>query len=168
VFSVGGGGGVSVYWRKPLYQFFTSGIQRSEKQQSLVYNDSSGPFTYLNLPADFAGRNVPDISLNADPETGYLIFTAGNFASSGGTSFVSPQLNGISALLRQSTGHRIGLWNPHIYRMQSIFGYGKLSAFNSVNAGNNWFYQGTPRYNPGAGIGTLNVANLDQFMRYGF
>jgi kumamolisin len=52
--------------------------------------------------------------------------------------------------------------------MQSIFGYGKLSAFNSVNAGNNWFYQGTPRYNPGAGIGTLNVANLDQFMRYGF
>jgi kumamolisin len=168
VFSVGGGGGVSVYWRKPLYQFFTSGIQRSEKQQSFVYNDSSGPFTYLNLPADFAGRNVPDISLNADPETGYLILTAGNFVSSGGTSFVSPQLNGISALLRQSTGHRIGLWNPHIYLMQSIFGYGKWSAFNSVNAGNNWFYQGTPRYNPGAGIGTLNVANLDQFMRYGF
>lgn len=169
VFSVGGGGGVSVYWRKPLYQYFTSGIRRSEKKQSLVYNDpTTGPFTYLKLPAHFAGRNVPDISLNADPETGYLLVFDGGLYSSGGTSFVSPQLNGISALLRQSTGHRIGLWNPHIYLLQNIFGYGKWSAFNRVNAGNNWFYEGTPRYNPGSGIGTLNVANLDLFMRSGF
>ncbi|MEP7186025.1 MAG: S53 family peptidase [Rhodanobacter sp.] len=169
VFSVGGGGGVSVYWRKPLYQFFTNGVRRSEKDQSLVYNDpATGPFTYLKLPAHFAGRNVPDISLNADPETGYLLVFQGGLYSSGGTSFVSPQLNGITALLRQSTGHRIGLWNPHIYLLQNLFGYGRFSAFNKVTTGDNWFYAGEPRYNPGAGIGTLNVANLDLFLRSGF
>lgn len=169
VFSVGGGGGVSVYWRAPLYQFFTQGIRRSEKNQSLVYNDpETGPFTYADLPGHFAGRNVPDIALNADPETGYLMVYQGGVYSSGGTSFVSPQLNGISALLKQSTGHRIGLWNPHMYLLQNIFGYGKWSAFNRVATGNNWFYEGKPHYNPGAGIGTLNVANLDLFLRSGF
>ena len=169
VFSVGGGGGVSVYWRKPLYQFFTVGTRRSENKQALVYNDpASGPFTYLKLPSHFAGRNLPDISLNADPETGYLLVFQGGLYSSGGTSFVAPQLNGITALLRQSTGHRIGLWNPHMYLLQNIFGYGKWSAFNRISAGNNWFYAGNGRYNPGAGIGTLDVANFDLFLRVGF
>ncbi len=169
VFSVGGGGGVSVYWHKPLYQFFTWGTRRSEKGQALTYNDpATGPYTYLKLPGNFRGRNVPDISLNADPYTGYLLVYQGGLYSSGGTSFVSPQLNGITALLRQSTGHRIGLWNPHIYLLQNIFGYGKWSAFNRISAGNNWFYAGNGHYNPGAGIGTLDVANLDLFLRSGF
>ena len=169
VFSVGGGGGVSVYWRQPLYQFFTYGTQRSEKKQTLTYNDpASGPYTYLKLPGHFNGRNLPDISLNADPETGYLLVFQGGLYSSGGTSFVAPQLNGITALLRQSTGHRIGLWNPHMYLVQNLFGYGKWSAFNLISAGNNWFYAGNGHYNPGAGIGTLDVANFDTFLRVGF
>ncbi len=169
VFSVGGGGGVSVYWRQPLYQFFTSGVERSEKNQALTYNDpATGPYTYLKLPGNFKGRNLPDISLNADPETGYLLVFQGGLYSSGGTSFVAPQLNGITALLRQSTGHRIGLWNPHMYLLQNLFGYGKWSAFNRISAGNNWFYAGNGHYNPGAGIGTLNVENFDTFLRVGF
>ena len=169
VFSVGGGGGVSVYWRQPLYQIFTSGMERSEKNQALVYNDpATGPYTYLKLPGNFRGRNLPDISLNADPETGYLLVFQGGLYTAGGTSFVAPQLNGITALLRQSTGHRIGLWNPHMYLVQNLFGYGKWSAFNRVSAGNNWFYAGNGHYNPGAGIGTLDVANFDTFLRVGF
>ncbi|MGB3380642.1 MAG: S53 family peptidase [Rhodanobacter sp.] len=169
VFSVGGGGGVSVYWRQPMYQLFTSGMERSEKNQELTYNDpATGPYIYLKLPGNFKGRNLPDISLNADPETGYLLVFQGGLYSSGGTSFVAPQLNGITALLRQSTGHRIGLWNPHMYLLQNLFGYGKWSAFNRISAGDNWFYAGNGRYNPGAGIGTLDVANFDTFLRVGF
>lgn len=172
LFSVGGGGGVSVYWHTPFYQAFTAGIRRSEANQSLVYNDpSAGPTTLLQLPSHFAGRNVPDISLNADPETGYLFVSTvdgGLSAGEGGTSFVAPQLNGITALLRQSTGHRIGLWNPQVYAIQDIFGSGRFSPFNSIRAGDNWFYYGAPHYNQGAGIGSLNVANLDVFLRSGF
>ena len=172
LFSSGGGGGVSVYWHTPFYQVFTNGIRSSEKNQSLVYNDpNAGPTTELILPSHFQGRNVPDISLNADPETGYIFvstYDGGLNAGEGGTSFVAPQLNGITALLRQSTGHRIGLWNPQVYAIQNIFGYGHFSAFNSVRAGDNWFYYGSPHYNPGAGIGSLDVANLDLFLRGGF
>jgi subtilase family serine protease len=169
LFSVGGGGGVSVYWQTPFYQWFTHGIRRSEKKQALVFNDpNAGPTTLLKLPGHFSGRNVPDISLNADPETGYIVVSTtdgGVTSGSGGTSFVAPQLNGISALLTQSTGHRVGFWNPQVYFLQNVFGYGKYSAFNSVRDGDNWFYYGKPHYTPGAGIGTLDVANLDAFLR---
>ncbi|GLQ49522.1 protease pro-enzyme activation domain-containing protein [Dyella flava] len=170
LFSVGGGGGVSVYWHTPFYQAFTNGVETSQPHQTLVYDDPvAGPTTQLILPSHFQGRNVPDISLNADPESGYMFVLDGaiNYGE-GGTSFVGPQLNGITALLRQSSGHRIGLWNPQVYAIQNIFGYGRFSAFNSIRAGDNWFYYGQPRYNEGAGIGSLNVANLDVFLRSGF
>jgi subtilase family serine protease len=171
VFSTGGGGGVSVYWRKPWYQWFTRGIERSQRKQSLVYNDpQAGPTTLLKLPGHFPGRNLPDIALNADPETGYVVVSTVDHGliSEGGTSFVAPQLNGISALLMQSSHHRIGFWNPHLYLLQAIFGSGKYGAFNDVTAGDNWFYQGEPGFDQGTGVGTLNVANFDRFLRSGF
>jgi subtilase family serine protease len=171
LFASGGGGGVSVYWRTPFYQLFTKGIRNSETKQSLVFNDpAAGPTTLLKLPANFHGRNLPDISLNADPETGYIFVSTsdgGLLSGEGGTSFVAPQLNGISALLRQSSGHRIGLWNPQVYAMQLLFGYGKFTPFNDIKAGDNWFYKGIGGYEPGAGIGTLDVANLDLYIRTG-
>jgi subtilase family serine protease len=169
LFATGGGGGVSVYWRQPVYQWFTHGIRTSEKRQALTFDDpQAGPTTLLRLPGHFRGRNVPDISLNADPETGYIVVSTldgGVINSIGGTSFVAPQLNGISALLTQSLGHRVGFWNPQVYFLQNVFGYGKYTPFNSVRDGDNWFYYGKPHYTPGAGIGTLNVANLDAFLR---
>ena len=169
LFATGGGGGVSVYWHEPVYQWFTHGIRTSEKHQALTFDDpQAGPTTLLKLPGHFRGRNVPDISLNADPDTGYIVVSSvdgGVINSIGGTSFVAPQLNGISALLTQSLGHRVGFWNPQVYFLQNVFGYGKYSAFNSVRDGDNWFYYGKPHYTPGAGIGTLNVANLDAFLR---
>ncbi|TBR37097.1 MULTISPECIES: S53 family peptidase [Dyella] len=170
LFSVGGGGGVSVYWRTPLYQLFTQGIKTSEKKQTLAFNTSSGPEVLLQLPGGFYGRNVPDISLNADPETGYIVVSTvdgGVITGYGGTSFVAPQLNGISALLRQSTGHRVGFWNPQVYFLQNIFSYGSWSGFGDIKDGDNWFYKGKQGYDQGSGIGTLNVANLDAYLRAG-
>ena len=172
LFSIGGGGGVSVYWTKPWYQWLTRGTENSQKKQTLAFNDpQAGPTTLLKLPASFPGRNVPDISLNADPETGYIVISTadGGFIDGyGGTSFVAPQLNGISALLRQSVGHRVGFWNPHAYLLQAVFGKGKYSAFSDITAGDNWFYHGEPGFDQGAGLGTLNVANFDLFLRAGF
>jgi subtilase family serine protease len=165
VFSVGGGGGVSVFWPLPRYQQFTFGIRKSEKNQTLFFPPLGVNYT---LPAHYRGRNVPDISLNADPETGYSFVSsldgAGLLTFEGGTSFVAPQLNGISALLRQSTRGRVGFWNPQVYPLQNIFGYGPFSPFNDIRAGDNWFYNGVNGYEPGAGIGTLNVTNLALFL----
>lgn len=170
LFSTGGGGGVSVYWSRPFYQSFTRGVKNSQPHQALVYNLVQGKDVLLKLPAHFRGRNVPDISLNADPETGYLVYSTvdgGLTAGNGGTSFVAPQLNGITALLTQSTGHRVGFFNPTVYLLQLVFNYGKYSPFNEINAGDNWFYRGKPKYNPGAGLGSIDVNRLDQFLKLG-
>jgi len=137
----------------------------------VIFDDGSGagPVDLMDLPAHFAGRNVPDVSLDGDPFSGFLIFSTtdgGLLSGEGGTSFVAPQLNGISALLSQSVGGRIGLWNPMLYRFKSSFGNGAHAPLVDVTAGDNWFYNGAPGYTPGAGLGVLNVANLAAAIRH--
>ncbi|MGH8283999.1 MAG: S53 family peptidase [Gammaproteobacteria bacterium] len=182
VFATGGGGGVSSFWRLPYYQSFVPGITRTQPGQSLICDNdfacntvlglgvSTFPYTAITLPANFRGRNMPDLSLNADPETGYIVVDCTDFpepanpgcaaAGYGGTSFVAPQLNGITALIDQAAGSRVGLLNPVVYLEQQIFGYGRYTPFNDITAGDNWFYQGIRGYDNGAGIGTINATNL--------
>jgi kumamolisin len=159
-FPVGGGGGVSIFWPAPAYQNNTAGIRRSEPGQSVVYQNQD----LLNLPANFRGRNMPDVALNADPNSGYIIISTedgGTLDGYGGTSFVAPQLNGISALISEATGgRRLGLWNPMLYRFQLFYGYGDGSPFVDITHGDNWFYYGVPGYEPGAGLGVLDVTRL--------
>ncbi|MBV9875812.1 MAG: S8/S53 family peptidase [Verrucomicrobia bacterium] len=159
-FPGGGGGGVSIFWSLPGYQQQTTGIRQSEPGQSVIYKDQ----VLLNLPANFPGRNLPDVALNADPYSGYVVVSSvlgGVSDGWGGTSFVAPQLNGISALVSQAIGgRRIGLWNPMLYRFQQVYGYGKVSPFIDITHGDNWFYYGVPGYEPGAGLGALDVTKL--------
>jgi kumamolisin len=81
----------------------------------------------------------------------------------GGTSFVAPQLNAMTALIDEASGGRVGQLNPMVYALlqqQGMSAYGKDKPFNEVLAGDNWFYNGMPGYNDGSGIGTVNAANL--------
>ncbi len=162
LFPTGGGGGVSSFWPVPLYQLGTRGIRKTEPNQSIVFDPGTGPVDLLDLPANFAGRNVPDVSLNADPFSGYLLFSTpdgGLLSGFGGTSFVAPQLNGIMALVSQANGsRRLGLVNPMLYRFKRQVGAG--APLVDITSGDNWFYAGIPGYEPGAGLGVLNVANF--------
>lgn len=163
-FSVGGGGGVSSFWDRPFYQQGVAGMRSTEPNQVWSwypnYPDTTVQQQLVALPAHFRGRNVPDVSLNADPYTGYLIFYEGGWVGGyGGTSFVAPQLNGITALLQNVAGGRLGLLQPRLYAPQGWFG-GNGKSTRDITAGDNWFYQGIPGYEPGAGIGVLDVAKF--------
>jgi len=165
-FPVGGGGGVSLDWFVPRYQQHVRGVMRSAPGQSLFYYpnypDLSGAQDLIDLPAGFPGRNVPDVSLNADPFTGYLLYFQGAWeAGWGGTSFVAPQLNGIFSVISQSVGGRLGFLNPDLYRGAKQGGYnGSHSEFNDITTADNLFYKGVRGYDPATGIGTINAANL--------
>lgn len=168
-FPGGSGGGVSILFGVPSYQDELAGVQRSQAHQSFVY----GGTDFFDLPAHYAGRNVPDTSFNADPETGYVIvytssstgFGADTFY--GGTSFVAPQLNGVTALLGQSLDSRIGLLNYPLYSLaQGRKGYtGSHPSLHAITDGDNWFYRGRNGYSPAAGLGTLDVANFAKYLR---
>lgn len=167
LFPVGGGGGVSVQYPVPAYQAGLTGVMTSAPGQSLFCftSPSVNPCTpgedLFDAPANFAGRNTPDVSLNADPETGYSLYFKGKWSTgSGGTSFVAPQLNGIMALISEQAGGRIGWPHPQLYAAFKAMGYGSNSPFTAVGFGSNEFYTAGPYYNPASGIGQLNVDNL--------
>ena len=84
----------------------------------------------------------------------------------GGTSFVAPQLNGVSALLGQYLGgQRLGLLNYPLYALSGKEFNGTNAVVHAIKFGDNWFYQGRNGYNPGAGLGTLDVANFAAALR---
>lgn len=170
IFPVGTGGGVSSFHALPSYQKNVPGMRVTEAGQSLV--DTTTGTDYVDLPAGFAGRNVPDVSLNADPETGYVVeYTSdttgfGVSGYGGGTSFVAPQLNGIAAVVGQRLGGRLGLLNFPLYEMakHKSAWHGTMHPFNDVKAGDNWFYTGVPGYDNASGVGTLDVANFAEVL----
>lgn len=168
--AAGGGGGVSVTFPVPYWQHGLAGAQLSPKDYSTLYFypnvvpdtiDTTGGQDLLDLPIGFRGRNVPDVSLNADPYTGYLVYFGGGFqAGWGGTSFVAPQLNGIAALLGQTSGGRLGTLNPQFYRLFNRYNYGTKSPFLPITAGDNQYWPSTDTYNPATGLGKLDVTAL--------
>ena len=166
-FAVGGGGGVSVDFGRPAYQGGLAGVATSAAAQSLyckasVLGDPGPGYEYLiDLPAGVPGRNLPDVSLNADPYSGYLVYFEGQWgAGSGGTSFVAPQLNGIFTLIAAGRNSRLGLLHPQLYGAFKTYGYGATSPFRAITAGTNLYYKSTNTFNPATGLGSLDVANL--------
>ncbi len=164
IYPVGTGGGVSISFLIPSYQYFLPGVQLSQPGQSFYY---LGTF-YYNLPAFFPGRNLPDVSFNADPYTGYVVYYTSSVTGFGiepgwgGTSFVGPQLNGVTALLGQDLHSRLGFLNPVLYQLvQNGQAYGgPIPPLNVISTGDNWFYYGRNGYSPAAGTGTMDVANF--------
>lgn len=181
---VGGGGGYSVDEPTPSYQQGVSGTSSYKAVQYLTPTDYSSEFGILEPtqwnfnPRPFVqsgantGRAVPDVSADADPFTGYLLYEP-SFAgvdeptlqgSWGGTSFVAPQLNGSTAVIDAALGHRVGFWNPSIYG----FATSSSSPFTPLNqsgtSNDNIFYTGNPGtvYNPATGLGIPNLAALEQ------
>jgi subtilase family serine protease len=171
IFPVGSGGGVSIRFVTPFYQKGLAGVQTSEPDQSFVDELTIPPQTLYDLPANFAGRNVPDLSANADPDTGYSIYYTSSISGFGiltfygGTSFVAPQLNGTTSLLNQLMHGRIGLLNVPAYAAAKSGGYsGPFPGLRAIQKGNNDFYMGSNGYNPAAGLGVLNVGNFAEML----
>jgi kumamolisin len=168
IFPVGSGGGVSSYVPRPFYQAGIPGIRNTQAGQALIdITDPKHRKTLVTLPSGFHGRNVPDLSVNADPETGYIVpYTSSvngpTVEQLGGTSFSSPQLNGVASLYNQALGHRLGLINIPLYdlvRRQAAYG-GTHAPLRDIVRGDNWFYDGHGGYDQGTGVGVPDVANL--------
>jgi kumamolisin len=120
------------------------------------------------------GRAVPDLSADADPNSGYEIYFSG-FAPSpelelgwGGTSFVAPQFAGSAAVIDSFLKHRTGFWNLEIYKF-AMHSYTSFTPLSTPGANNdNEYYTGTAgtKYNPATGLGTVNLYHLALNFKY--
>ncbi|MGA3113439.1 MAG: S53 family peptidase [Syntrophobacteraceae bacterium] len=131
------------------------------------------------VPNDGA-RDLPDVSLNADVNIGYRVYTCTNdtglscgpnsWSVYGGTSVAAPSFAGIMALIVQSAGgQRQGNFNSVLYQLgnaQYSGASGASAVFHDITSGNNGFgenlpgYSCTPYYDLVTGLGTVDVANL--------
>ena len=138
-----GGGGISTIWPIPSYQ---SGIAGSAA--------SKGSTTK---------RNVPDVSLDADPNTGYSIYFNGSWTIYGGTSCAAPLWAAFTALVNQkraATGSGLlGFANKPLYALATTGSY--VKDFHDIADGStNLFYPAVTGYDDATGLGTFNGANL--------
>lgn len=180
IYFVGGGGGFSDFFPTPSYQQGVTGINTYAGVNNWLPSADGSSVTRNTANAQVvtgtsSGRNLPDLSMNADPETGYAVYLsatngsgtpdkAQGWAQYGGTSFVSPQLNGLTALINSADHTQIGFWNPQIYH----FAMEKSSPFTPLNSqgpnNDNIFYTGQPGtvYNQATGLGIPDITALAQ------
>ncbi len=88
------------------------------------------------------GRMIPDVSADADPNTGYDIYVHGAGTVVGGTSAVAPLYAGLFA----SFGTKLGFITPTLWQNQN--------AFNDITSGDNGAYKAQPGPDPCTGIGS--------------
>jgi subtilase family serine protease len=138
-YPVGSGGGFSLYTPEPSWQA-----------------------AYGEALANQTGKGIPDVSLNADPFTGYSIYDTSSVETTasapwtdgwGGTSFASPNWAGITALLDQATGGDLGFLPPQLY---SLGGQG----MRDITAGDNWYYQAGSGWDAATGLGVPDIQEL--------
>jgi subtilase family serine protease len=170
----GSGGGFSDFFPTPDYQKGVPGVNRftavqwwtpSPDNTSVTRNPSPILVTGSNK-----GRNLPDLAMNADPYTGYLVYLSDEgvpdvhpgYVSYGGTSVVAPQLAGLTALINDADNTRVGFWNPQIYRFaqQPNSPFTPLDTTGTNN--DNLYFTGTPGtdYNQATGLGIPDITKL--------
>ncbi|HTQ53457.1 MAG TPA: S53 family peptidase [Bryobacteraceae bacterium] len=103
----------------------------------------------------FAGRGVPDVAGDADPNSGYQVQVDGQAAVIGGTSAVAPLWAGLIALLNQQLGKSAGFLNSAIYQAPL-----SAAGFHDVVTGSNGSYNAGPGWDACTGWGSPNGAAL--------
>jgi subtilase family serine protease len=161
------GGGVSHLWPMPAPQLTSApALNVRTAQAAGSACGHSGGFC----------REVPDVSADGDPASGYLIYWNGSgsvggepqgWQGIGGTSGAAPLWAALLALAdgsRACSGTSVGYANPALY---AAAGSAYAANFNDVTSGNNDFtgtnsgrYAAGPGYDPATGLGTPYAASL--------
>jgi subtilase family serine protease len=112
------------------------------------------------------GRAVPDISLDADPNTtAALIYVDGAVEGVGGTSLSAPLMNGVWSRLESADGNNLGLASIDFYALYdkvnpALGDTGAVKGFTDIVGGSNGLYVATPGYDEVTGIGAPDVKPL--------
>jgi kumamolisin len=129
-----GGGGISAFFPTPTWQAGLSASETSGKSLALTQ------------------RGTPDVSGNADPETGYDVRIDGSDTVVGGTSAVAPLWAGLIARLNQLSGKPAGFLNARLYA--------NAKALRDITSGNNGDFAAAPGWDACTGLGSPNGAAL--------
>jgi kumamolisin len=108
----------------------------------------------VNVDSKGAGRGVPDVCGDADPQTGYQIRVDGADQVIGGTSAVAPLWAGLIACLNESLGAPLGFAQPRLYPLLGS------ASFRDITQGDNGAYAAGPGWDACTGLGSPNGTAL--------
>jgi kumamolisin len=134
-----------------------------------AWSDSGGGFSsYFATPSFQSSVNsnsyraVPDVAADANPSTGWAIYTEGAWAEYGGTSAAAPNWAAFTAIYDDEASNlsepALGFANASIYALAESSSY--KSAFHDVTSGNNGAYSAGTGYDEVTGWGSYNGANF--------
>jgi kumamolisin len=112
-------------------------------------------------------RNVPDVALNADPNSGYGIVVGDDSGTHygwevGGTSAAAPLWGALTSLIDQQRSANglgsLGFANPVLYQLGTGSSYGAV--FNDITSGDNGFYVAGTGYDNASGWGSFHANAL--------
>lgn len=130
--SYGGGGGYSKYYSAPWWQ--------------KAPNFGS------------ASRGTPDVSMNANKDTGMFVISQAKDFKIGGTSIGTPIWADVVSMMDQAAGHPLGFVSPLLYQISNTPAYAK--SFFDITSGNNGYYNATKGWDAATGLGTPKVSTL--------
>jgi kumamolisin len=142
-----GGGGVSDHFAVPSFQA-NAGVPARAARSVAV----SGAEAVSGAAAAAVGRGVPDVAGNADPVTGYQVFSGGQAQVVGGTSAVAPLWAALVSRLAEATGQRFGLIQTLLYA--GVAPGAAVPGFRDITSGNNGAYTAGPGWDACSGLGS--------------
>ncbi|HEX3978584.1 MAG TPA: S53 family peptidase [Solirubrobacteraceae bacterium] len=102
----------------------------------------------VNVDTQAAGRGVPDVCGDADPQTGYVIRVDGADETIGGTSAVAPLWAGLIARLDEQLGAPLGFVQPLLYPLLGS------DSFHDITSGDNGSYAAGTGWDACTGLGS--------------
>jgi hypothetical protein len=152
-----GGGGISSLWTMPSYQSGAPGTL------NVINSNSSG--TPCAAASGSYCREVPDVTADADPYDGYVVYFGGSWTAIGGTSAAAPLWAAFMALTNAGCTAPIGFANPTLYSVAGSSSYS--STFSDITSGNNDYtgsndglYPAGTAYDMASGLGSPNGSAL--------
>lgn len=161
------GGGISHFWTAPTWQS-APGV-----------NNSYSSSTACSAATPAICRETPDVSLNADPNNGYLVYCSaisagcnskGDWYIFGGTSAAAPLWAAMMALTNQMSlaqgGFNLGFVNPLLYQiandptLYSASFHDITTGTNDYNHLNSNTYPAMQNYDLATGLGSYNAFAL--------
>ena len=137
---------------------------------------AGGVSTYESAPSYQAndgvlatGRTTPDVSYNANPNTGFAVYDSTSYQGQsgwfqvGGTSAGTPQWSALVALADQAHGSPLSSSQTltALYSQTSTTALtSTTAAFHDITSGNNAYYYAGPGYDQVTGLGSPNASVL--------
>ena len=154
----GGGGGVSAFEYQPFWEV---GIQPASNSTTAGLG---------------VARGIPDIAMDADPNTGADVWINGKMTIIGGTSLASPLAMGVYSRLQSAHGNALGFAAIPLYNIYRNYGSPtQLSGgppptqlrggYHDILSGDNGAFTALPGYDYTTGMGSLDITQMNATIR---